>query len=359
MMAYRAYVRRLLGTLQVQLATLSARLRAGDVAGAESAWLAAHLSWLRDRPGRRRLRRVRRHRPPDRRHRRGAGGRHRRPGVHRLSQGGARPVDATTTSAPRPPTPRSLARLVGRLAARKLGRRAADDTRRASPPGRCAPTRSSRTPCATRSAATTSTGAGPRWRRSPQTWRPRGRCSRCWRRSSTRARRGWWAGRAASWWRWTAPRRPPASAGEWVAVAACHGRRASASTPPSARCWRPSRPIPDVLQVAGWHVSLDRRQFLRALRGRGSVRGRAGRRRRAAADGRRRRRRAARGSAGAQTARSQRDAVADPAARLAAVPFHGEHQAGIVSRPAPGRLLCLLRRGGRGPRRAARAVARR
>jgi high-affinity iron transporter len=47
MMGYRAYVRGLLGTLQVQLGTLSARLAAGDVAGAQSAWLAAHLSWLR------------------------------------------------------------------------------------------------------------------------------------------------------------------------------------------------------------------------------------------------------------------------------------------------------------------------
>jgi iron uptake system EfeUOB component EfeO/EfeM len=46
MTAYRAYVRRLLATLQVQLGTLSARLTAGDAAGAESAWLAAHLSWL-------------------------------------------------------------------------------------------------------------------------------------------------------------------------------------------------------------------------------------------------------------------------------------------------------------------------
>jgi high-affinity iron transporter len=47
MMAYRAYVRRLLGTLQVQLGTLNARLTAGNVAGAEAAWLAAHVSWLR------------------------------------------------------------------------------------------------------------------------------------------------------------------------------------------------------------------------------------------------------------------------------------------------------------------------
>jgi high-affinity iron transporter len=47
MMSYRAYVRQLLGTLQAQLGTLSARLTAGDVAGGESAWLAAHLSWLR------------------------------------------------------------------------------------------------------------------------------------------------------------------------------------------------------------------------------------------------------------------------------------------------------------------------
>jgi high-affinity iron transporter len=47
MMSYRAYVRQLLGTLHIQLGTLSARLTAGDVAGAESAWLTAHLSWLR------------------------------------------------------------------------------------------------------------------------------------------------------------------------------------------------------------------------------------------------------------------------------------------------------------------------
>jgi high-affinity iron transporter len=47
MMAYRAYVRRLLGTLQVQLGMLNARLTAGDVTGAKAAWLAAHLSWLR------------------------------------------------------------------------------------------------------------------------------------------------------------------------------------------------------------------------------------------------------------------------------------------------------------------------
>jgi high-affinity iron transporter len=44
MMAYRAYVRRLFSVVERQLATLSDRLRAGDVAGAESAWLAAHLS---------------------------------------------------------------------------------------------------------------------------------------------------------------------------------------------------------------------------------------------------------------------------------------------------------------------------
>jgi hypothetical protein len=47
MMSYRTYVRQLLGTLQNQLGTLSARLTAGDVGGARSAWLAAHLSWLR------------------------------------------------------------------------------------------------------------------------------------------------------------------------------------------------------------------------------------------------------------------------------------------------------------------------
>ena len=46
MRVYRAYVRRLLASLQLQLAGLGARLRSGDVAGAQSAWLVAHLTWL-------------------------------------------------------------------------------------------------------------------------------------------------------------------------------------------------------------------------------------------------------------------------------------------------------------------------
>jgi iron uptake system EfeUOB component EfeO/EfeM len=47
MRVYRAYVRGSLGTLQAQLSELSARLGIGDVAGAQAAWLAAHLTWLR------------------------------------------------------------------------------------------------------------------------------------------------------------------------------------------------------------------------------------------------------------------------------------------------------------------------
>jgi iron uptake system EfeUOB component EfeO/EfeM len=47
MRVYRAYVRGSLGTLQAQLSGLSARLGIGDVAGAQAAWLAAHLTWLR------------------------------------------------------------------------------------------------------------------------------------------------------------------------------------------------------------------------------------------------------------------------------------------------------------------------
>jgi iron uptake system EfeUOB component EfeO/EfeM len=46
MLEYRAYVQRLLGAVARQVTTLVARLRAGDVSGAESAWLSAHLSWL-------------------------------------------------------------------------------------------------------------------------------------------------------------------------------------------------------------------------------------------------------------------------------------------------------------------------
>ncbi len=46
MLDYRAYVRSLFVGLQSRLTVLTARLQADDVAGAESAWLAAHLSWL-------------------------------------------------------------------------------------------------------------------------------------------------------------------------------------------------------------------------------------------------------------------------------------------------------------------------
>jgi high-affinity iron transporter len=46
MTSYRAYVRQLLGTLQGRLGILVSRLHAGDIPGAESVWLAAHLSWL-------------------------------------------------------------------------------------------------------------------------------------------------------------------------------------------------------------------------------------------------------------------------------------------------------------------------
>ncbi len=44
---YTAYVQRLLATLRGQLATLRAQIAAGSLAGAEQAWLTAHLTWLR------------------------------------------------------------------------------------------------------------------------------------------------------------------------------------------------------------------------------------------------------------------------------------------------------------------------
>jgi high-affinity iron transporter len=47
MMTYRAYVEQLLSTLQTHVATLVANVDAGDLAGAESAWLTAHLTWLK------------------------------------------------------------------------------------------------------------------------------------------------------------------------------------------------------------------------------------------------------------------------------------------------------------------------
>jgi len=47
MMSYRAYVKSLLTSLQTQVATLVTTVDAGDLAGAESAWLTAHLTWLR------------------------------------------------------------------------------------------------------------------------------------------------------------------------------------------------------------------------------------------------------------------------------------------------------------------------
>ena len=46
MLAYRTYVRGLLAVVESRLSALPARLQSGDVAGAESAWLAAHLAWL-------------------------------------------------------------------------------------------------------------------------------------------------------------------------------------------------------------------------------------------------------------------------------------------------------------------------
>jgi high-affinity iron transporter len=44
---YTRHEAAILATLRGQLATLQSRLRAGDIAGARSAWLEAHLSWLR------------------------------------------------------------------------------------------------------------------------------------------------------------------------------------------------------------------------------------------------------------------------------------------------------------------------
>jgi high-affinity iron transporter len=46
MTAYRGDVRRLLETLQSQMATLRGAVDAGNLAGAESAWLTAHLTWV-------------------------------------------------------------------------------------------------------------------------------------------------------------------------------------------------------------------------------------------------------------------------------------------------------------------------
>jgi high-affinity iron transporter len=46
MLAYRRYVSRLTATLRAQVAALRAAIGAGDLAGAQSAWLTAHLTWL-------------------------------------------------------------------------------------------------------------------------------------------------------------------------------------------------------------------------------------------------------------------------------------------------------------------------
>ncbi len=46
LLTYRTYVATKLSTLQTQLAALEATIQTGDLAGAESAWLAAHLTWL-------------------------------------------------------------------------------------------------------------------------------------------------------------------------------------------------------------------------------------------------------------------------------------------------------------------------
>jgi high-affinity iron transporter len=44
--SYRRYVDRLLGRVKAQLDALRGQIAAGDLAGAKSAWLAAHLTWL-------------------------------------------------------------------------------------------------------------------------------------------------------------------------------------------------------------------------------------------------------------------------------------------------------------------------
>jgi hypothetical protein len=47
MMTCTAYVDQLLNALHTQVATLVATVIAGDLAGAKSAWLTAHLTWLK------------------------------------------------------------------------------------------------------------------------------------------------------------------------------------------------------------------------------------------------------------------------------------------------------------------------
>jgi Dyp-type peroxidase family len=132
-------------------------------------------------------------------------------------------------------------------------------------------------------------------------------------------------------------------AGRWVAVRDSRLRGVSVSMPPSAPSWRRSRRSPTSSRWrsaheprphpgGGRHMSLDRRQFLRrsgaAALSAGAL-GAAGTPHAAEAAAR------AHGDPLQRDGPLQRNPVAGPAARLAAVPFHREHQAGIVSAPPP------------------------
>ena len=129
--------------------------------------------------------------------------------------------------------------------------------------------------------------------------------------------------------------------GRWVAVAAVPAPLRERVDAAVGAVLETLAPIPDLHPGGGGHVSLNRRQFLRRSGAAALPRARWG---------------ASAGSAAADAAPPppgaarplqrdgplQRDPVADPAARLAAVPFHGEHQAGIVSAPPPAACFAAL-----------------
>ena len=238
MLAYRTYVRGLLAVVESRLSALPARLQSGDVAGAESAWLAAHLAWLQigqDDGAYGAFGAIGRHIDGT------AAGLvkgHRDPASRDFTRWSSTCGPVTISSRP-PPTPRTPGALGEPGWPRGRWPAAAADPDRASPldPARQRDPRGrpARLP-RRRGRVRQRDRAGLAHRRRAAT----GEMLTLWRPALDPAPRGSSAGRAASWWRWSARRRPAGGRPLGGGRRAAARRRASASMPPSARRWRRS-----------------------------------------------------------------------------------------------------------------------